>query len=82
MPLPDILEDRADDGLGVDAVVLVEVLQIPRLPKVGDPEAGVRGRPNRAEKAQGVRLAVGHAHDRQRMDRSVHVPDGRAVFVL
>ena len=60
---------RADDRVGVDAEVAVEVVDVAGLAEVVDPETGDRGRVDGGEERERVRVAVEHGHERRCADR-------------
>src|SRR2546423_3448144 len=60
------IERGADDGLGVDPVVLVERLRRSRLAEVGDPERRTPDTPSGAEEGERRGMAVQDADQRKR----------------
>src|SRR5688500_11284932 len=61
------VQGGADDGLGVDLVVLVQLEDVARLAEALHAEAGLRHAVDGGQEAQRVRVAVEHRHDRERL---------------
>ncbi len=58
--------------LGIDRKVLIQIIDVARLPEVIDPQTRDRYVPDRAQERQRVRVPIQHAHDRR---RSLHGED-------
>src|SRR5687768_10312181 len=65
-PVLEQVERGAHDRLGVDAVVLEEVVDVTRLAEVRHAERGQGYRAHRAEERQRVRMPVEHRDERGR----------------
>src|SRR4051812_12460881 len=77
--LVDEVERRADDRLGVDPRVAIEVLDVARLPEVRHAERGERRPAHAREEAQRVRMAVEDRDHRRAPGRGEQLVEDRVI---